>query len=71
MQRCTLRKRMPAPGKQIQNRYIGVALPKQLSSSCEVKEEITTGLSSQVRSAACPHKHSINQAGFVSVSQLR
>lgn len=64
----------PPPVKQ-RTQYTGAAVPMQPSSICEVKEEITTGLSSEVRSlwesAACPHKHSINQSAFVSVSQLR
>lgn len=63
---------MQMPVKQRTQYSPRAAVPMQPSSSCEVKEEITTGLSSEIRSlqesAACSHKHAINESGFVSVS---
>lgn len=45
-----------------------VILPKPSSSNCETKEDITTGVSTEVRSswdpAAWPQRHSIDQGGL-------
>lgn len=52
-----------------------VILPMPPSSNCETKEEITTGLSTEVRSswdpAACTQRHSIDQHGLFYVLPLR
>lgn len=46
-------------------------LPKPSSSNCETKEDITTGVSTEVRSsrdpAAGPQRHSIDQGGLLCV----